>query len=143
MGAPKGNKHARKYKPAMDGRAKLLAAAGFTDEELAAFFGLKNVKTIQRWKKRFPTFYESLSTGKAMADTRVEAALYQRAIGYSCPDVHVSNYEGEITLTPIIKHYPPDTTAQIFWLKNRKPEQWRDKHEFDEQHNITVKVVRY
>jgi len=56
-------------------------------------------------------------------------ALYERAIGYTAPDCHVSQYKGIVTVTPFEKHFPPDTTACIFWLKNRKPAEWRDRSE--------------
>jgi transcriptional regulator with XRE-family HTH domain len=124
-----------KYNPDMVKAVKALTKQGLTDEQLAEFFGVHK-DTIQNWKKQFPLFFDSLKTGKAIADTKVEAALYQRAIGYSTPDVHISCYEGAITVTPIIKHYPPDTTAQIFWLKNRKPKQWRDKQDIEHSGEI-------
>jgi len=126
-----------KYNPDMDRAAKILCKKGFTDDELAKFFSV-NQDTINNWKKQFPLFFESLKTGKKMADAQVEASLFQRAIGYSVPDVHVSSYEGDITVTPIIKHYPPDTTAQIFWLKNRQPKKWRDKQEVEHSGEIKV-----
>lgn len=117
-----------KYDQTMDKAANVLAGKGFTDKELATFFNVDE-KTLNNWKKHFPLFFQSLKTGKAMADAQVEAALYQRAIGYSIPDVHISSYEGDITVTPIVKHFAPDITACIFWLKNRKPKKWRDKQE--------------
>lgn len=64
-----------------------------------------------------------------MADAEVGERLFQRACGYSHPDVHISNYQGAITQTEITKHYAPDTTACIFWLKNRRPDLWRDRME--------------
>lgn len=57
--------------------------------------------------------------------------MFERATYYSHPDTHISNFQGDITVTPLTKHYPPDTTACIFWLKNRKPKDWRDKVESD------------
>ena len=104
------------------------AAHGYTDMELAKIFGVDQ-RTIDNWKKSYPTFFLSLKSGKLLADAKVEASLYQRACGYSHPEVHVSNYLGHVTLTPIIKHYPPDPVSMIFWLKNRKPLEWRDKHD--------------
>src|SRR5690606_12689348 len=86
---------------------------------------------------KHPEFLESLTRGKAQADARVAEALFHRAIGYSHPDVHVSNFQGQVTLTPLTKHYPPDTTAAIFWLKNRSRENWRDKQ--DVEHSGEVK----
>jgi hypothetical protein len=59
-------------------------------------------------------------------------------MGYSHPEVHVSNYQGEITLTPLTKHYPPDTQAASLWLRNRQPQKWRDKHEHEHTHKRDV-----
>jgi len=117
-----------KYVPEMNLIAKELGADGLTDKEIAKLFGVTE-QTLNNWKRKFPMFFVSLKAGKAQADDKVEAALYQRAVGYSAPDVHISNHQGSVTMTPIIKHYPPDTTAQIFWLKNRKPDKWRDRQD--------------
>jgi hypothetical protein len=69
----------------------------------------------------------SIKKGKDEFDTgKVENSLLQSALGYEHPDVHISNYQGEITVTPITKHYPPNPTSLIFWLKNRNKERWRD-----------------
>lgn len=114
-----------KYKPEFENQALILAEKGFTDEEVAAVFNVTE-QTINNWKKQFPQFFESLKKGKAIADQKVVQSLYQRALGYSHPEVHITNYQGDITKTDIIKHYPPDTTACIFWLKNRDKENWRD-----------------
>jgi hypothetical protein len=83
-------------------------------------------KTIRNWKKRLE-FITALKKGKVDADARVAEALYHRALGYSHPDVHISNYQGDITITDITKHYPPDTAAAFIWLKNRAG--WKDKTE--------------
>lgn len=117
-----------KYKPEFAKQAKFLADKGCTDLEVAAFFEVA-LSTVSLWKLKHPEFSEALRLGKAEADSRVERALFERATGYSHPDTHVSSYLGEVTLTPVMKHYPPDSTAMIFWLKNRKPENWRDKPE--------------
>jgi hypothetical protein len=104
--------------------------APFTDEQVAEMFGVDE-QTVKNWYKRYPDFLASIKKAKAISDDKVERSLFERATGYSVPDVHVSNYEGSVTLTPIIKHYPPDPTAMIFWLKNRRPKVWRDKKELD------------
>ena len=124
-----------KYKPAFAKQAAKLCKMGATDKELADFFEVSEV-TINAWKAKYSDFLKSLKAGKGEADDRVERSLYQRAVGYSHPDTHISNYQGEITVTDIVKHYPPDTTAGIFWLKNRRREDWRDKH--DHEHTGTV-----
>lgn len=105
-----------------------LARKGWTDEEMARFFEVEP-RTWYRWKAQDDKFCQALKEWKEEADARVERSLYERAIGYEHPDVHVSNYQGNVTLTPIQKRYAPDTTAAIFWLKNRQPERWRDKTE--------------
>lgn len=102
----------------------LLLEFGYTDSQLAKFFKV-NEKTINNWKND-PEFITVLKKGKELSDARVEKSLFERACGYKHPDVHISNYQGTITITPLIKHYPPDPTSCIFWLKNRKPKEWRD-----------------
>jgi hypothetical protein len=86
-------------------KALVLAERGFTDADLAGFFGVCE-DTINNWKKVYPQFFESLKKGKDIADQKVVQSLYQRALGYSHPEVHISNFRGKITITPIIKHYP-------------------------------------
>ena len=135
MAAPKGNKNAtgnkgggRKniYNKRFAKVAQILCEYGATDKDLAEAFEV-SVTTIGAWKKRHVEFHDALKKGKPIADEMVKQALYNRAIGCSHPDVHITNYQGEIIVTPITKHYAPDTTACIFWLKNRQPENWRDK----------------
>ena len=119
--------------------AEKLARLGATDVDLADAFEVSEV-TINNWKKAHPAFSLALKRGKAFADAEVADKLFQRAVGYSHPDVHVSNYQGEITLTPITKHYPPDPTSMIFWLKNRRPDLWRDKPEPNDNEGSTLPV---
>jgi len=118
-----------KYKEEYPKQAYKLCLIGATDAQLANFFEV-NPDTIYEWKKTHEEFSESLKRGKQIADGEVAKSLYHRAKGYSHKAVHISNYQGEITQTDIIKEYPPDTTACIFWLKNRQSEMWRDKREY-------------
>ena len=117
-----------KYKPEYSTQVFELAKQGFTEKEIAEIFSVTQT-TITTWKKKFPVFLASLKGGRKIADQKVVESLYQRATGYSHPEVHITNYKGNITKTNIIKHYPPDPTSMIFWLKNRKPDEWRDKQE--------------
>jgi hypothetical protein len=103
-----------------------LCKLGATDRELADFFEVSE-KTLNNWKLENEEFLQSLKIGKDDADNRVERSLFARATGYEHPDTDIRVIEGQIVETPIIKRYPPDTTAAIFWLKNRKREEWRDK----------------
>lgn len=116
---------------------KYHTSKGYTDKELAKIFGVTDT-TINNWKIEYPEFFESLKDGKLLADKSVEASLYQRACGYSHPEIHITNYLGKIIQTPIIKHYPPDPTSMIFWLKNRQKENWRDKHELEHTGEVTI-----
>lgn len=125
------------YQAEYDKQAKKLGKLGATDKEVADFFGVTE-QTINNWKVEFPSFFESLKAGKTQADANVASRLYARAMGYSHPEVHVSNFQGEVTLTPLTKHYPPDSTAAIFWLKNRRPDQWRDRRDVEVTHKRAV-----
>src|SRR5262249_38684049 len=120
------------YKAAYPEQARKLCALGATDENLAEFFAVAR-STISAWKSRYPDFLTALRAGKSDADDRVEKALFQCAIGYSHPDTHVSHYQGQVTLTPVTKHHPPNVAAAIFWLKNRRAATWREK--VDHEHS--------
>jgi hypothetical protein len=114
-----------KFKPEHVEQAAKLAKLGATDREIADFFEVSEA-TIYRWKNDQPEFCEALKVGKEAADARVEQSLYRRALGYSHDAVKISTVEGQIVQTPYVEHYPPDTTAAIFWLKNRRSDEWRD-----------------
>jgi hypothetical protein len=117
-----------KYKAEFAEQAKRLCLLGATDKDLAGFFGV-NELTINRWKKAHKEFCKSLKEGKDEADARVAERLFNRALGYSHPEDKIFNNNGAPMVVPTTKHYPPDTTACIFWLKNRQKEHWRDKQE--------------
>lgn len=119
-----------KYKETHPKQASKLCELGATDRDLAEFFEV-TVSTISLWKVTHPKFSEALKRNKDKADSNVENALYSRAVGYSHEEDDIRVIEGEVVITPTIKHYPPDTTACIFWLKNRKPEQYRANPEED------------
>ena len=107
-------------------QARKLCLLGFTDKQLAVFFGV-NESTINRWKQKYPEFCKSIKSGKVVADAQVVDSLYNRALGMEVEEVEVRG-DGDDEIKRVIKKYiPPDTTAQIFWLKNRQPELWREK----------------
>lgn len=116
------------FKPEYASQAEKLCKLGATDEDLADFFSV-SIRTIANWKSGQPEFLQALKAGKDEADDRVERSLYQKAVGYTHDAVHFSSFQGMVTETPYRAHVPPDTTAMIFWLKNRRPDQWRDKRE--------------
>ena len=108
---------------------------GAKDTQLAEFFNVTE-QTINNWKKDHPSFFESIKKGKQDADAEVANSLFHRAKGYSHPEVKVFNNQGEIVTHDTLKHYPPDPTSAIFWLKNRQPKLWRDKQEIENTHKI-------
>lgn len=111
------------------------ARDGLTDEQIAANMGIAP-KTLYRWKEQYCQICQSLKKGKDVVDIQVENALLKRALGYKYKEVTrekvfnpgTGEYE-LMTTKEVTKEVVPDTTAQIFWLKNRRPEQWRDKRD--------------
>jgi hypothetical protein len=116
-----------------DNQIHRLALLGLKDRELADIIGVSE-ETFNLWKLDHPSMLQSLNNGKAEADGKVAFSLYQRALGYDHPEDDIRIFKDKETgkldtiITPIVKHYPPDVTACIFWLKNRQRETWRDVH---------------
>lgn len=102
------------------------ALDGLTNEDIAHNMGI-NIDTLYTWQKKFPEFSEALKVNKEIADRRVENALYKSAIGFYYEEDMVTT-QGEVV--SVRKYSKPNTTAQIFWLKNRKKE-WSDKQEIE------------
>lgn len=126
------------YKPEYAEQAAKLCQLGATDAELADFFKVTTV-TIWRWQSAHVEFCNALKRGKEAADERVERSLYARATGYTFDAVKIfmpANAK-EPVYAKYQEHVPPDTTAAIFWLKNRQSEQWRDKTEHVIRHEIS------
>ena len=105
------------------------ARDGLTDEQIAGNIGI-NTSTLYDWKNKFPKISEALKRGKEVVDIQVENALLKRALGYEFQETRVEKSDKDGTkIIQTLKHIPADTTAQIFWLKNRRPDKWRDKPE--------------
>lgn len=111
-----------------------LARAGWTDAKMATFFKVTE-QTWNNWKKENATFFESLKDWKAVADHEVERSLYERACGYETIEERIVGTGKDAKVITATKQWAPDTTACIFWLKNRNKDQWRDKQE----HELTGK----
>jgi len=128
------------YDPAFAGQAAVMARLGATDADMAEAFGVA-VRTIGLWASMHSDFSASLKAGKDYADDRVERSLYQRAVGYSHDAVKIfaNPRTGENAVIDYVEHYPPDTTACIFWLKNRRKAEWRDKQEVEHSGQIDVR----
>jgi transcriptional regulator with XRE-family HTH domain len=121
------------------------ARAGLTDEQIASNMGIA-YSTLRLWKEKYSALSAALKKGKEVADYQVENSLFKRAIGYEYIEEKTeTNANGEERITGTIKHVIPDTTAQIFWLKNRRPDKWRDKPPVndsnDEQINRNIQSI--
>lgn len=114
-----------KYSQEYPEKVRKLYESGCTDREVADFLGVHET-TLRNWAAEYPEFFLALKTGKAAADDRVEQSLYRRALGYSHDAVKILLGKDGPIHEPYVEHYPPDTVAAIFWLKNRRPQQWRD-----------------
>ncbi|WP_148458993.1 transposase [Anaerostipes faecis] len=113
------------------------ACDGLIDEQIAQNIGI-NPATLYEWKKRYPEISKALKKGKEVVDRQVENALLKRALGYEYDEI-TTEYGKETKR--VTKQVVPDTTAQIFWLKNRKPDQWRDKRDIEHSGEIGGVVI--
>jgi len=107
-----------------------LACKGWTDAEMADFFEI-SIDSWYYWKSTRPDFFNSLKDWKDQYDERIQISLAESALGYQHREDKVFVHQGQTIVVPTIKHYPPNPTSMIFWLKNRQPEQWRDVHKVE------------
>lgn len=126
------------YSPDYVAEVEKFAKNGATDMEIADFFDV-SVRTIYRWRAQHDDFCHAIKAAKLEADARVERSLYQRALGYEQESVKIFlGKDGEPVLVPFREHITPDSTAMIFWLKNRKPKEWRDKQEVEHSGGVIL-----
>ena len=107
------------------------ARDGLTDEQIAHNIGIRR-ETLYVWKNKYSNISNALKNGKEVIDRQVENALLKRALGYEYEEVKQIIEKDEKgkdrkRIEKTVKQVIPDTTAQIFWLKNRKPKEWRDR----------------
>lgn len=149
--APIGRGRPTDYDAANVEIVQKLCSLGATDVEIADFFNV-SVRTIHRWKLEHEDFCHAIKNGKDYADERVERSLYQRATGYAYVEQQgfklkhtefddkgkkVREYE-DIQVIDVERQVPPDTTAGIFWLKNRRKDQWRDVQEKNYSGSVVI-----
>ena len=114
-----------------DGLAKIAGWArdGLVNDQIAQQIGI-HPSTLYDWQNKYPEIAEALKQGKEVVDRQVENALLKRALGYEYEEVKmIATENGGKRVEKTRKQVLPDVTAQIFWLKNRKPEEWRDRKE--------------
>lgn len=118
------------------------ARRGLTDADISHNIGI-SVRTLIDWKRKYPAINACLKNSKDLADTIVENALFRKATGYKTKEVsYKADNDGNLVpISAVEKEVPPDTTAQIFWLKNRRPDLWRDRRKEAESDTQSGGVV--
>ena len=112
---------------------------GRTEDEISDIVGICR-RTLNNWKGQHQDLAVAVREARLVADDLVEASLYRRALGYSHPEAKFFMHEGCILKEDTVKHYPPDTQAAQFWLRNRQPKKWKEKTEGDVNVNNSVSV---
>lgn len=128
------------YRPEYDVQAEKLCKLGATDKEMADFFDVSE-STLNLWKIKHVNFSESIRNGKLLADLSVTESLYKKATGYEQDAVKIFQFQGDPVVVPYTEKYQPDTTAMIFWLKNRQPGKWRDKQDVEHSGEIKMPAI--
>lgn len=128
------------YDPKLCETAYAMSQQGATVREIAQAFEVSE-GTVYRWQHEHPEFRESMKLGKDAADNRVEHSLYRRAIGYSFDAIKIMQFNGIPVVEPYVEHVPPDVGAAALWLKNRRPDVWREKQEINHTGDFTVRAA--
>ena len=126
-----------------DGLAKIAGWArdGLVNDQIAQQIGI-HPSTLYDWQNKYPEIAEALKQGKEVVDRQVENALLKRALGYEYEEVKmIATESGGKRVEKTRKQVLPDVTAQIFWLKNRKPKEWRDRQEVEHSGDLGVVIV--
>jgi transposase-like protein len=125
MENPKPTGRPSKFRPEFVEQARKLCALYATNAEIADFFGV-HLNTLDNWRDEYPELDAAMAEAKEKADAAVERSLYQRAVGY---DRTVEKVAAGVGVVKVEEHFPASDVACIFWLKNRRPDKWRDKQE--------------
>ena len=110
-----------------------MARLGMTRWEIARALGIRR-ETLWDWERKNPEFSNVLKAASAAADERVEASIYERAVGYSYQTEKLFSWRGEVVRAETNAHVPADPQLAMFWLKNRQPERWKDRMEIQHSH---------
>lgn len=132
------------YRSEYDDLAFNYCLLGATNEDLARCFDVSR-DTVQVWLATLDTFSDAVKRGREAADARVARSLFTRATGATAktqkPVILKDGNGGQrIEIVEYVEAYPPDTVAGIFWLKNRRPDLWRDKQDVDL--SVTGRIAR-
>ena len=143
-----GGRPAIRYDPELHPAfARALAIDGLTNAEIAEKLSI-GLTTLKKWINKYPEFATSIKEGKEPADAKVEMALYKKALGFDVTEkraVVVGNGpSAKVQYVTETRYVPPDNTAGIFWLKNRRPDKWRDRaqHEISGPDGGPIEITR-
>lgn len=117
------------------------AKLGATNEQIADYLGIQR-STFQYWLVNYPELKKAISEAKDLFDNEIVKSLAHNALGYSHKDTQFFQYRGGIVKQEYIKHYPPNVTAQIFWLKNRKRGEWTDESTIKHAGMIGIRAIQ-
>lgn len=124
-----------KFRPEYLKHVERWGKEGLTTREIATNLGVTE-QTFYNWLSSFPDLVIAHRLGKEASDERVTRSLYHRAIGYTFDSEKVFQFQGSEVRVPVVEHVPPDTNAAVFWLKNRRPKEWRERVEQDVTHTL-------
>ncbi len=135
-----------KYDPDYPRQAKLVCRLGATDAELADLFQV-TISTLRLWIIQYPEFSDAVKIPKGIPDDGMERSLYMKGRGYFIDTEKIFCHDGEVIRVPTREWIQPDTAAAFIWLKNRRPDKWRDKHEIDVsgkmEHRFTLEIFEH
>jgi len=114
-----------KYDPVFAGHARRLCMLGATMQELADYFSVARC-TIATWSTQYPDFGQAVAEGRIAADSVIAEKLYEKAKGYEVEAAKLVQVDGEWKELTYTRRMAPDTQAAIFWLRNRRPQNWRE-----------------
>ena len=140
---PKALAKHTKYRGEFVQRVRALTENGAVDWEIAGVLRI-SLRTLYYWKAEHPDFADAMRRGQEVADDMVEAALFRRATGYNVESVKIitvpvgGNMGSEVREVPFVEHVPPDTEAAKWWLKNRRRDRWKDKHEVEHSGTLSL-----
>lgn len=135
---PMGRPH--EYSPDICERVRQWCTLGATDFEVSQFLGIAEF-TLRRWRVENPDLNAAMAVGKEALDERVEKSLFHRAVGYNYETEEVFQYQGEVVRAKVVKHVPPDVTAQMKWLGNRNPNRWKDKQQVEHTGTLNLAAM--
>jgi len=143
-GPPRKRGRPSGYRAEFAAQAREMCEGGATDFEVARALGTTD-RNLYRWAIEYPEFRQALKLGKDGPDDRVVRSLFEKATGYRIITEKIFLQAGsrEPIRVPFIEHVAPDTTACIFWLKNRRVLEWRDRQATtteDGDETVTIKV---